>query len=79
MEVNERVGVAMKATYDNLRALETQRLLEKMKQSKGYVSVADLAARFEEIDELYNHEPWDLKQILNNIDIFVPVYLEEKI
>lgn len=52
---------------------ETKELLEKMKQSNGYVSVADLAERFEEIDEYYNHTPWNLKQILNNINIFVPI------
>lgn len=68
-------GTALRIMSD--RFLDTKKLLEKMKQSKGYVSVADLAARFEEMDEYYNHEPWDLKQILNNINIFVPIEIDE--
>lgn len=55
---------------------DTKKLLDKMKECEGYVSVSDLAYRFEAIDELYRHKPWNLKQILNNIDIFIPIYID---
>lgn len=52
---------------------DTKELLETMKNSKGYLPVSDLAKRFEEIDEYYNHSPWNLTQILHNIGIFIPL------
>ena len=55
---------------------ETKDLLEELKQSNGYISVSELAKRFEEIDELYNHELWNLQQILSNINLHVPVELD---
>lgn len=54
---------------------ETKELLEEMKMCNGFISVSDLAKRFEEVDEYYNHEPWNLKQILNNINIFIPTFI----
>ena len=57
---------------------ETKELLEEMKNCTGFVSVSDLAERFAEVDEYYNHEPWNLKQILNNIHILIPVELNER-
>ena len=55
---------------------ETKDLLEELKQSSGYISISELAKRFEEIDELYNHELWNLQQILSNINLHVPVELD---
>lgn len=55
---------------------ETKDLLEELKQSNGYISISELAKRFEEIDELYNHELWNLQQILSNINLHVPVELD---
>lgn len=52
-------------------------LLEQLKNCKGYVSVSELAERFEEIDKEYNSEPWNLMQILSNINILVPVYITD--
>lgn len=37
---------------------ETRELLDKTKKSNDCISVADLAKRFEEIDEYYNYEFW---------------------
>ena len=55
---------------------ETKDLLEELKNSNGYISISELAKRFEEIDELYNHELWNLQQILSNINLHVPVELD---
>lgn len=52
---------------------ETKELLEEMKRCKGYISVSELAEHFEEVDAYFNHEPWNLKQILNNISLFIPI------
>ena len=37
--------------------------------SNRYVNLKELTERFVEIDEYYNHEPWNLTQILANIRI----------
>lgn len=58
---------------------ELNRLLVKMKSGNGYVSVSDLAERFEEIDKEYKSEPWNLMQILTNINIFIPADVERGI
>ena len=58
---------------------ELNRLLVKMKSSNGYVSVSDLAERFEEIDKEYKSESWNLMQILTNINIFIPADVERSI
>ena len=58
---------------------ETKDLLEEMKRSNGYISIAELVERFEEIDEYYNHESWNLKQILSNINIIIPVKISDLI
>lgn len=58
---------------------ELNRLLVKMKSSNGYVSVSELTERFEEVDKEYKSEPWNLMQILTNINIFVPVDIERSI
>ena len=34
-----------------------------------YVNLKELVERFIEIDEYYNHEPWNLQQIIANINI----------
>lgn len=36
-----------------------------------YINKADLVRRFVEIDEEYNHESWNLLQILANINMIV--------
>ena len=56
---------------------ETKDLLEELKQSDGYISISELAKRFEEIDELYNHDYWNLTQILANINLIIPIEIKE--
>ena len=57
---------------------ELSSLLEELKSCNGYVSVSELAERFEEIDKEYESEPWNLMQILSNINILTPVYFDKK-
>ena len=42
-----------------------------------YVNLKELVERFIEVDEYYNHEPWNLEQIIANINIIVPVEIKE--
>lgn len=56
---------------------DTNELLEEMKNCKGYISVSKLTERFEEADKYFNHESWNLKQILSNINLFIPEYFEK--
>ena len=55
---------------------ETKDLLEELKSSSGYISISELAKRFEKIDMLYNHDYWNLIQILTNINLMIPVELD---
>ena len=36
-----------------------------------YITFKDLVERFDEVDEEFNHSPWDLLQIYNNFDILI--------
>lgn len=36
-----------------------------------YINKADLVRRFVSVDEEYNHEPWNLMQILANVNMIV--------
>ena len=56
---------------------ETKDLLEELKQSSGYISISELAKRFEKIDMLYNHDYWNLIQILTNINLMIPIEIKE--
>lgn len=58
---------------------ELKKLLDRMKQEEGYVEVSALAERFEDVDNEYNHSPWNLLQILNNINIFIPLRLDDEV
>ena len=42
-----------------------------------YINKADLVNRFVEVDEEYNHESWNLMQILANINLIVEVKLND--
>lgn len=46
---------------------------KKMIFSEKTIPISELVERFIEVDEYFNHEPWTLKQILNNIDMIVPI------
>lgn len=46
---------------------------EKMMSTDKTVPIKDLVERFIEIDKEFNREPWNILQILTNIDMIVPV------
>lgn len=46
---------------------------EMMLDSDKTVPISELVERFIEIDKAYNGQPWNLLQILSNIDMIVPV------
>ena len=53
---------------------ETKNLISELtKDDNLYVNLPDLIERFVEVDEYYNHEPWNLMQILANINMIIPV------
>lgn len=55
---------------------ETEKLIKEMTENSDlYVPVSDLVERFIEVDEYFNHETWNLRQILRNIDIIKPLLL----
>ena len=45
----------------------------RMIKTDKTVPIKDLVERFIEIDKEYNGEPWNIKQILANINIIIPV------
>ena len=53
-------------------------LRDLTKNTELYVNLSELVERFVEIDEYYNHEDWNLMQILANIKMLDFVELEEK-
>lgn len=57
---------------------ETKKLLKVMEKSNKYVSVADLVKRFAEIDEIYGQTPWNLDQIIRNINMTASSELPKK-
>lgn len=46
---------------------------ETMIDSDKTVPISELVERFITIDKVYNGQPWNLLQILSNIDMIVPV------
>lgn len=47
--------------------------VERMLDTSRTVSIKDLAEHFIELDKEFNGEPWNIRQILANIGIIVPV------
>ena len=45
----------------------------RMIKTDKTVPIKELVERFIEIDKEYNSEPWNIKQILANINIIIPV------
>ena len=45
----------------------------RMIKTDKTVPIKELVERFIEIDKEYNGEPWNIKQILANINIIIPV------
>ena len=46
---------------------------EKMMDTGKTVPIRDLVERFIDIDKEYNGEPWNIKQIIANINMIIPV------
>ena len=46
---------------------------QRMIKTNKTIPIKELVKRFIEIDKEYNGEPWNIKQILANIDIIIPV------
>lgn len=53
-------------------------LRDLTRDTKLYVNLSELVERFVDIDEYYNHEDWNLMQILANIKMLDFVELEKK-
>lgn len=47
--------------------------VKDMIDSDKTIPISDLVERFIKIDKYYEGEPWNIRQILNNIDIIIPV------
>ena len=46
---------------------------KKMMESKKTIPISELVERFIEVDQEFRGEPWNILQILANINIIVPV------
>ena len=66
-------------TNENCMDDELKNKIKDMKEADGFVSISDLVDRFVDVDEYYHHEPWNIRQIVANIDILIPVKKEDLI
>ena len=66
-------------TNENCMDDELKNKIKDMKKADGFVSISDLVDRFVDVDEYYHHEPWNIRQIVANIDILIPVKKEDLI
>ena len=66
-------------TNENCMDDELKNKIKDIKEADGFVSISDLVDRFVDVDEYYHHEPWNLRQIIANIDILIPVKKEDLI
>lgn len=46
---------------------------QKMMRTGKTIPIRELVERLIELDKTYNGSPWDIKRILSNIDIIIPV------
>lgn len=46
---------------------------KRMMDTNKTVPIKELVERFIEIDKYYEGKPWNIRQILSNIDIIIPV------
>ena len=54
-------------------------VIKELEESYGkYIPLKALVERFVDVDEEYNHEPWNLLQILANINMIIPVDIGDK-
>lgn len=50
---------------------------EEMLKGNKYVPLRDVVERFVDIDRYYRGEPWNIKQILKNLNMIQPIELDE--
>lgn len=46
---------------------------KKMLDENKTVPIRDLVERFVDVDKEFNGEPWNIRQILTNMDMIIPV------
>lgn len=46
---------------------------QRMMKTEKTIPIKELIERFIELDKEYNGESWNIKQILTNIDIIIPI------
>lgn len=69
-------------TDNSLKDENDKRKLEQIydeldSEENAYISVRRLIQLFVKLDEEYNHQPWDLLQILRCIDVICPIYIDD--
>lgn len=47
-------------------------------EENAYIPVRRLIQLFVKLDKEYNHQPWDLLQILRCIDVIFPIYIDDE-
>ena len=59
----------------SLKIYENETLFyeEKMINSNKTIPIKDLVERFIEIDKEYDNQSWNIRQILANIDMIIPI------
>lgn len=59
---------------------ETKKLISELTEDKDiYINLAEFVEHLVETDEYYDNEPWNLQQILANVNLMIPVRPQEKI
>lgn len=51
---------------------------ELLSRPDQYITFRDLVERFDEVDEEFDHSPWNLLQIYNNFNILIGTESEDK-
>ena len=58
---------------------ETKKLIAELTEDKDiYINLADFVEHLVETDEYYDNEPWNLQQILANVNLMIPVRPQEE-
>lgn len=47
--------------------------VEQMLEENKSISIKDLVERFIDVDEFFHGEPWNIMQILTNVNIIIPI------
>ena len=52
-------------------------IFELTEDCNAYINLAELTKRFVNIDEVFNHEHWNLLQILANFNLMIPIKIND--